>query len=646
MKIYEKAVEDRKVLVERLAELTGQEAVYTRMPRCAYEIGLFTVEKDGRLVANDGAELGIITILQHEGLIGNVISTEEQQEQQQNEQQGEEPQYQREEQQEEHQQARVEPQTEESVERPITIIPAGTKFRYNSETQRIEVADWDAPEDEEEENLPELPNLSDEPADEPADEELAEVEVNVTASEVSNQQGIELQLHAGNENEMSLTEQSIEEATPANLDTSEPAEIRPYETEIINTGALEAALEPETANEAESEITAEENEPQEGQEGINGIGLNLEVAPEPSNEQGMEGQDDAREEEAPSEQRIEEPTPASLDTSEPPAPEEINTGDYELNNESVGNVIELGHADWEGTEDEEEDLTFHHVPQLVQIPDPIPEAEEPDLESDLEQEEVEAPEVGFPSDLSISFPMKYHTVQSLLNLIYMIYTRGDQLSRATRGNFYVEKYLIDILTEDEEFESKEELIDFIQGQIEDGRRCDGISFDEENVTFDGFEGVPNSELCSIYRRLAAQMNKFAIGTKRVRPKEITEPNEKYSFRLWLVRVGMSGSEFKADRKELLRRLPGHSAFRTEADRQKWITRYKKKQLRGSVISKAVDAVQSTIHRVVGSYQQEADQSDQSQLPQQPELTPSSEVEEQPEEQMEEQMSEHYEDKVI
>lgn len=69
MKIYEKAVDDRKVLVERLAELTGQEAVYTRMPRCAYEIGLFTVEKDGRLIANDGAEMGVISILQHEGLI-------------------------------------------------------------------------------------------------------------------------------------------------------------------------------------------------------------------------------------------------------------------------------------------------------------------------------------------------------------------------------------------------------------------------------------------------------------------------------------------------------------------------------------------------------------------------------------------------
>ena len=102
-------------------------------------------------------------------------------------------------------------------------------------------------------------------------------------------------------------------------------------------------------------------------------------------------------------------------------------------------------------------------------------------------------------------------------------------------------------------------------------------------------------------------------------------------------AGQVRHERLGDRKELLRRLSGHSAFRTEADRQKWITRYKKKQLRGSVISKAVDAVQavqSTIHRVVGSYQQEADQS---QLPQQPEL--------QSEEQINE-LNEHYEDKVI
>ena len=44
-------VRDRKVLVKRLEELTGLKAAYTYVPRCAYEIGAFTVERllpDGR----------------------------------------------------------------------------------------------------------------------------------------------------------------------------------------------------------------------------------------------------------------------------------------------------------------------------------------------------------------------------------------------------------------------------------------------------------------------------------------------------------------------------------------------------------------------------------------------------------------------
>ena len=196
------------------------------------------------------------------------------------------------------------------------------------------------------------------------------------------------------------------------------------------------------------------------------------------------------------------------------------------------------------------------------------------------------------SNLSVSFPLEQHTVRSLLNLIYTVYSRGVQLSKATQGNFYIDKYLIDTLAEDENFGTKEELIDFIHGQIEDGRRCEGISFDTNNVILDGFK---NPELADIYRRLAVQMNKFAIGSKKIRAKEITEPNEKYSFRVWLVRMGMSGPEFKADRKELMKRLSGHSAFRTEADRQKWIARHKN---RSGVLGAVVETFHQNEEKVI------------------------------------------------
>ena len=78
MKIYAKKIENRKILVERLVELTGLEATYTRMPRCAYEIGFFTIEKNGNLSLSDyarEAEKSILTILMNEELIGNEITS-------------------------------------------------------------------------------------------------------------------------------------------------------------------------------------------------------------------------------------------------------------------------------------------------------------------------------------------------------------------------------------------------------------------------------------------------------------------------------------------------------------------------------------------------------------------------------------------
>ena len=69
MRTYEKNIENRKELVKRLEELTGLKALYTFVPRCAYEIGGFTVEKDGRLTAADSADESVLDTLKAEGLI-------------------------------------------------------------------------------------------------------------------------------------------------------------------------------------------------------------------------------------------------------------------------------------------------------------------------------------------------------------------------------------------------------------------------------------------------------------------------------------------------------------------------------------------------------------------------------------------------
>ena len=63
------ATDNRKAVAARLAEITGEEARYTRVPRCAYEVGAYIIEKDGTITATEGADLQPLKILEAEGFI-------------------------------------------------------------------------------------------------------------------------------------------------------------------------------------------------------------------------------------------------------------------------------------------------------------------------------------------------------------------------------------------------------------------------------------------------------------------------------------------------------------------------------------------------------------------------------------------------
>lgn len=63
------ATDNRKAVAARLAEITGAEARYTRVPRCAYEVDPYIIEKDGSITTAEGADLQPLKILAAEGLI-------------------------------------------------------------------------------------------------------------------------------------------------------------------------------------------------------------------------------------------------------------------------------------------------------------------------------------------------------------------------------------------------------------------------------------------------------------------------------------------------------------------------------------------------------------------------------------------------
>ncbi len=199
----------------------------------------------------------------------------------------------------------------------------------------------------------------------------------------------------------------------------------------------------------------------------------------------------------------------------------------------------------------------------------VPEAAE------SEPEEIDR-NSGFPLNASISFPLAEHTVQSLTNLICMIHSRGPLLSKATCGTFSADISLADEIGK-HEFRSVHELIAFLREWDETNTPLTGISFDSEKLTFDGFGQAADAEHVHTFMKLAAAMNRMALTQHRVQAKDVDDSNEKYSLRVWLIRLGLNGADFKADRKRLLENLSGHTAFRNDAERVRWEAKQKAKR---------------------------------------------------------------------
>ena len=78
MKKYQSKITDKKKLVRKLEALTGKTATYTRVPRCAYQIDEYFVEKDGNLTVEHERENDeVVTQLQAEGMLGGEVQEEQ-----------------------------------------------------------------------------------------------------------------------------------------------------------------------------------------------------------------------------------------------------------------------------------------------------------------------------------------------------------------------------------------------------------------------------------------------------------------------------------------------------------------------------------------------------------------------------------------
>ena len=89
-----------------------------------------------------------------------------------------------------------------------------------------------------------------------------------------------------------------------------------------------------------------------------------------------------------------------------------------------------------------------------------------------------------------------------------------------------------------------------------------IVFTEDTLCFQWFtlHGIDGE--ADAYNRLVTAMCKMAKEQKRVVAKECATDNEKFAMRLFLIRLGFIGDEYKTARRILLRNLTGNSSWRS------------------------------------------------------------------------------------
>lgn len=194
--------------------------------------------------------------------------------------------------------------------------------------------------------------------------------------------------------------------------------------------------------------------------------------------------------------------------------------------------------------------------QQEQTEEMMPEEETPDTAGEE------------PLEMAISLPMGGHTGNSLRNLVNMIYSRGPLLGKATGGNFHVEKELVDALQEDSCIATVQGFLKTMTDYTEAHGGIEGLKITEEQISFTGFPVPADKAHADSFCQLAAMMNGMALSQKRIQAKEVNSDNEKYAFRIWLLRLGMNGEDYKSTRKVLMENLGGHAAFRTPEEAEK------------------------------------------------------------------------------
>lgn len=307
-------------------------------------------------------------------------------------------------------------------------------------------------------------------------------------------------------------------------------------------------------------------------------------------EGGAEGTDEETTEDVPAETDPAETDPADEDPETDAGEEPIEEAE-ETVAESAAETEETPEDTMESMPSDTE-AAIDEASEDAETAEPEPANEEADSEQDTTDTDVSDSETSesestvadsggeetIDLDMNFEIALGAHTGTTMRNLFNLIYSRGPLINKATGGHFSVDEELIEVLKDDSCIYTMSNFLHAVADyEDQHGKSIYGLTITPESVSFTGFGTAPDVEHLRAYGHLAVLMNTQALTQKRIQAKKVNDTNEKYAMRIWMVRIGMGGDEYKTTRRILMENLSGHTAFRTAEDAEKAKVKAQKKR---------------------------------------------------------------------
>lgn len=176
-----------------------------------------------------------------------------------------------------------------------------------------------------------------------------------------------------------------------------------------------------------------------------------------------------------------------------------------------------------------------------------------------------------------------HDAKTLRNIANLMAAKEDLLYKALQVNVWRENYCqkADLRFLDELNQRRPESMDMLEHIWYNGEsrsyehynatRYHGLNlhsvFSKGTIEFRLFNSTLHAGKIKAYIQLCLAISHQALVQRRASRQRTESTNEKYTFRTWLLRLGLNGEEFKTARLHLLKHLDGNIAWRDPAQAQ-------------------------------------------------------------------------------